>query len=104
MKVESFADINGIYDCFSIPVGSCPIKGLTCFYDLVESTTYFLEWSEIVKEMCVYYIYIVHLKSFQGAVQALFYMLAVDDVIGVDIGLGGDTNLCGNHNFLSRNT
>ena len=65
MKVQSFADGEGVEDGLGVPVGSGPVEGLSSFNDFMEASADLFEGREIVVEMGVDDIDVVELQSFE---------------------------------------
>ena len=69
----------------------------------MEAAADLFEGCEIIIEMCVDDIDILHLQSFERALEALSDMFAIDEHVGVDIRIGGDSDLGRDDDFLSGN-
>ena len=65
MKVQSFADGEGVEDGLGVPVGGGPVEGLSGFNDFMKAATDLFEGCEIVVEMRVDDIDVVELQSFE---------------------------------------
>ena len=68
----------------------------------MEAAADLFEGCEVIVEMRVDDIDILHLQSLERAVQTLPYVLATDQMVGVDVRLRSDAYLGGDDHLLPR--